>query len=624
MKVFTKFEDLPGDVRKSGVKFEDGWIRAGGKYMTLRQNDIPLKNAGIRTRVRFDPASDAYANLNLRSSSAGRLTLSRDRTGALHRLNWITSKSQQRTLVTFDLGRSLMTGEHIVEFCVFGDRAVCRFDSHLKATKFTGDYASGHWSLGGSEDLRDIEVINLDGLSEAEALKILGVDEKGNDLRAAALAVERQAMEQAKVVDAASAIPELKALHEQFVKLTAERVTAPFEAEVAKLNAGYVGGIDREIASEKKAGRLDGVIALEAEKKLIADKLPIPAEDDEKTTEALKKLRAIYRDAYAQLEATRAANLKALTDPLIVRLKALVADLTRQDRVADAKKVREYREALEQGSAATPDRSSPNGAEAAKTNESDKSARVPQGAADHKGGFTNSLGMKFLPVKGTDVLFCIHETRRQDYAAYANEVPGVSGLWMNQMRDGVPCGDKDDHPVVGVSWDNAAAFCAWLSKKEGKTYRLPTDREWSYAVGIGRDERWTKTTTPESLKGLAKEFPWGGDFPPETKDQAGNYGDSAWHEKFPTQPWLERYSDGFPTTAPVMSFKPNEFGLYDMGGNAREWVEDWWNEAQADRVMRGAFFGHITHDSLLSSFRDHAPPNRLDAHGGFRVVVEVQ
>ena len=143
-------------------------------------------------------------------------------------------------------------------------------------------------------------------------------------------------------------------------------------------------------------------------------------------------------------------------------------------------------------------------------------------------------------------------------------------------------------------------------------------------MGIGRDEKWTKTSTPENLKGQVKEFPWGGDFPPETKDLAGNYGDSAWHEKFPTQPWLENYSDGFPTTAPVMSFKPNKFGLYDMGGNVREWVEGWWNEAQADRVMRGAFFGHITHDSLLSSFRDHAPPSRLDGHGGFRVVLEVK
>jgi hypothetical protein len=121
------------------------------------------------------------------------------------------------------------------------------------------------------------------------------VDEKGNDLRALAAKQEQQMAEQAKVVDAASAIPELKALHEQFVKLQAERVTAPFEAEVAKLNAGYVGGIDRKIAEEKAAGHLDGIIALEAEKKLLADQQPIPADDAEGTTANLKALRGIYR-----------------------------------------------------------------------------------------------------------------------------------------------------------------------------------------------------------------------------------------------------------------------------------------------------------------------------------------
>jgi hypothetical protein len=174
--------------------------------------------------------------------------------------------------------------------------------------------------------------------------------------------------EQAKAVDAMAAIPELKTLHEQFVKLQAERVTAPFEAEVAKLNAGYVGGIDREIANEKKAGHLDGVIALEAEKKLIQGvgtslspqtrdqdgpaPSPIPAEDDAATTEVLKKLRGIYRTAYAKIEAARAENLKTLTAPLDNRLKQLEATLTQQDRIAHAKTVRDYRDGL--GKAAGP------------------------------------------------------------------------------------------------------------------------------------------------------------------------------------------------------------------------------------------------------------------------------
>ena len=156
-------------------------------------------------------------------------------------------------------------------------------------------------------------------------------------------------MEQAKAVDAMAAIPELKALHEQFVKLTAERVTAPFDAEVAKLNAGYLGGIDREIASEKKAGHLDGIIALEAEKKLIAEQHALPAEDAAETTASVKKLRGIYRTAYAKLEATRSTNLKTLTDPLTARLKLMEADLTKKDRVNDAKQVKAYRETLSDG-----------------------------------------------------------------------------------------------------------------------------------------------------------------------------------------------------------------------------------------------------------------------------------
>jgi hypothetical protein len=252
---------------------------------------------------------------------------------------------------------------HLWEFAAVESRVVVRCDGKILANVINDQLSKGDafiQHLAGT--MRDIEVINLDGLTEAEALKIIGVDEKGNDTRGAALAAEKQAVEQAKVVDAASAIPELKALHEQFVKLQAERVTAPFEAEVAKLNAGYVGGIDRKITEEKAAGHLDGIIALEAEKKLIVDRpsgsnpnanelearstMPIPAEDAEGTTANLKALRGIYRTAYVKIEAARVVNLKALTDPLNLRLKQLESTLAQKDRVADAKVVREYREKL--------------------------------------------------------------------------------------------------------------------------------------------------------------------------------------------------------------------------------------------------------------------------------------
>lgn len=85
-----------------------------------------------------------------------------------------------------------------------------------------------------------------------------------------------------------------------------------------------------------------------------------------------------------------------------------------------------------------------------------------------KGSTTNSLGMKLVPIPGTDILFCIHETRRKDYAAFDHEVPQTgSGLqWKTPRVGDVPTGMEDDDPVSSVSWDEAQSFCAWLTKKE--------------------------------------------------------------------------------------------------------------------------------------------------------------
>jgi formylglycine-generating enzyme required for sulfatase activity len=227
-----------------------------------------------------------------------------------------------------------------------------------------------------------------------------------------------------------------------------------------------------------------------------------------------------------------------------------------------------------------------------------------------------------MPVKGTEVMFCIHETRRQDYAAFAADASGVDESWKQQQFKGIPCGDKDDHPVVGVGWEDAVKFCEWLSKKEGKTYRLPTDAEWSIAVGLGDRESRSKETTPEMLNSQERSLlPWEGDYPPKSEDKAGNYADTASTEKVPGGSGLKDYTDGFATTAPVMSFKMSSFGLYDMGGNVWEWVHDKWSEAKTDRVLRGASF--IDHDRnyLLSSYRTLFYPAGRSCHIGFRVVM---
>lgn len=250
---------------------------------------------------------------------------------------------------------------------------------------------------------------------------------------------------------------------------------------------------------------------------------------------------------------------------------------------------------------------------------------VPSGPMTVGGVLTNTLGMKFVPVKGTDVLFCIHETRYRDYAVYAAEVSSVDGTWQNQTVQGFTITERaEDHPVMNVTWEEAQAFCSWLSNKDGKTYRLPSDREWSIAVGIGRDEKWTPDTLPMSLQQKAENlFPWKGGFPPKTSDKAGNYADTSHKEKAPRNDigFVEGFDDGFPTTAPVMSLKANVLGIYDLGGNVWEWCEDWYDGTKTERVLRGASWGCGARTQLLSSYRIHRGPGTRHNQNGFRCVL---
>ncbi|MBX7209988.1 MAG: hypothetical protein K1X78_16845 [Verrucomicrobiaceae bacterium] len=143
--------------------------------------------------------------------------------------------------------------------------------------------------------------------------------------------------------------PELTVLRTQYEKVLAERVTAPFEASLSDLNDKYMGGLDRAIAEAKQAGDLKSVLAIEAEKKRLTDKLPIPAEDDDETPPALKKLRPIYREQWKKLNAQSTANHGAILPAYQARLQALEATLTKADRVDEAKEVMEYREGLAVG-----------------------------------------------------------------------------------------------------------------------------------------------------------------------------------------------------------------------------------------------------------------------------------
>ena len=127
----------------------------------------------------------------------------------------------------------------------------------------------------------------------------------------------------------------------------------------------------------------------------------------------------------------------------------------------------------------------------------------------------------------------------------------------NWRNPGFP--QTDDHPVVCVSHNDAMAFCQWLSQKEGRTYRLPTEAEWEFACRADTTTLYSNGDDPEGLVSIA------------------NVADATFKRKFPDFACIKG-DDGYPYTASVGSFAPNRWGLYDMIGNVWEWCADWYDE----------------------------------------------
>jgi formylglycine-generating enzyme required for sulfatase activity len=164
---------------------------------------------------------------------------------------------------------------------------------------------------------------------------------------------------------------------------------------------------------------------------------------------------------------------------------------------------------------------------------------------------------------------------------------------------------RGQQPVINVDWDDAQAYVAWLSQVTGKTYRLLTEAEYEYAARAG-------TTTA---------YPWGDDVKLNGEAIANCDGcGSKWDGK---------------QTAPVGSFPPNKFGLYDMVGNVWEWTEDCWHNSYpgapvngsgwtvsgdcTNRVVRGGAWDFSVR-LLRSAHRGYAPAHDPNINFGFRVA----
>ena len=199
-----------------------------------------------------------------------------------------------------------------------------------------------------------------------------------------------------------------------------------------------------------------------------------------------------------------------------------------------------------------------------------------------------------------------YEVTREEFAAF------VRSTGLDWPAPDYSQTDRD--PAVNVSWNWAKQYVEWLSEQTGHAYRLPTEAEWEYALRAG-----TTSATP-----------WG-----EGWDGSCDYA-NAWYRED-----KEECGDVYEDTSPAGTFRPNEFGLYDMSGNVWEWVEDCWHggysgapsdgsawttDCDDSRVMRGgaAFLSPWDGRSAFRIGRTPGEDNRHLYRFGFRVVMTLE
>ena len=232
----------------------------------------------------------------------------------------------------------------------------------------------------------------------------------------------------------------------------------------------------------------------------------------------------------------------------------------------------------------------------------------------------NGIKMRFAPVE-QDLMVSIWETRVRDYDLFVKE----SGRRAPRLPD-YPQGP--DHPVVHVTREDAQAFCEWLTQRERKderiaqshVYRLPTDLEWSLMAGL-KEEEGISPGWRDARK--ERTFPWGVAWPAE--GAVGNFADATLSRSpgVAIDQTISNYDDGFAYAAPVGSFPPNFYGLYDLSGNVQEWVGDEYSKLGNNQlgVLRGGGWNTYQIENLYTGSRNAVPPKFQDWIYGFRVVL---
>ncbi len=204
------------------------------------------------------------------------------------------------------------------------------------------------------------------------------------------------------------------------------------------------------------------------------------------------------------------------------------------------------------------------------------------------------------------------------YDQYSGRLMEKKDVHWQMDYEGKPANPND--PVIHVSWNDATAFVDWLAKGTGKPYRLPSESEFEYAL----------------RGGTSSKYWWGNGSPGKVVENLTGDGDSSrgrrrWSIAF------SDYTDKFWGPAPVASFSPNPFGLFDIGGNVAEWVRDCWHDSYvrapldgsawinpgcSDRVIRGGYWASSP-ENTRSPYRLFAKPDYRDSRTGIRIARDL-
>jgi formylglycine-generating enzyme required for sulfatase activity len=244
-----------------------------------------------------------------------------------------------------------------------------------------------------------------------------------------------------------------------------------------------------------------------------------------------------------------------------------------------------------------------------KTNRKPHAKTLPELSAQYYPKLVNIKGGAFTmgdeTGRGSKDELPAHQAIVKDFKIAATETTVAQWrVFCNATRRAMPdspgWGWHEDHPVINVSWDDAMAYCYWLSEQKGAHYRLPTEAEWEFAAkggGNGKDISFSGGTNIDSLGWYV----------------ATGYG-----------------------TKPVGTKKPNELGLYDMTGNVWEWVSDWYDagyyaaspkenpagpRSGTYKIYRGGAWS-VPAANCRVSYRNVVPPSSSNFNRGFRVAAD--